>query len=353
MMCLKSSVMDKQPNLGKGLDTQMDHEEVQQIITEASTVLQLESESILKLAARIDQGFATMVDMICKSKGRVIIAGIGKSGIIARKIVATLTSTGTRALFLHPVEAMHGDLGVVDSEDIFIALSSSGETEELNLILPSIKRIGCPIIAFTGHADSTLGKNSRIIIDVGVAREACPMGLVPTCSTTAMLAMGDALAVVLINRKHFNSDDFKRYHPSGALGQRLAGKVADIMLTDDAIPLIGEGATMAEALTEMNRISLGVVLILGPGNTLSGIISDGDIRRALAQGEPLFEMQVEEMMTRDPLQIDPQAPAYDALNLMERHEVTVLPITDAGKNIRGIVHLHDILGKGAFKFNGS
>ena len=179
------------------------------------------------------------------------------------------------------------------------------------------------------------------------------MGLAPTCSTAAMLAMGDALAVVLINRKQFKPDDFKRIHPGGALGQRLAGTVADIMLTDGAVPLIREGATMAKAIEEMNRHSLGVILILTSEGTLSGIITDGDIRRAVAHRKPLFDLKVEEMMTRDPLQVKPGSPTYDALNLMERHEITVLPITDAKKNVQGVLHLHDILGKGEFKFNGS
>ena len=331
----------------------MEPNEIQKILDEASEVIKLESDSILKLAERINHDFATLVDMICKCKGRVIISGIGKSGIIARKIVATLTSTGTRALFLHPVEAMHGDLGVVGADDIFLGLSASGETEELNIILPSIKRIGCPIIAFTGNINSTLGKSSRITIDVGVDQEACPMGLAPTCSTAAMLAMGDALAVVLINRKQFKPDDFKRFHPGGALGQRLAGKVADIMLTDGAVPLIKEGATMTAAVAEMDRLSLGVILIISPENRLSGIITDGDIRRAVARKTPLYELRVEDLMIQDPLCVRPDAPAYDALNLMENHEITVLPITDAKKNVQGILHLHDILGKGEFKFNGS
>ncbi len=322
------------------------------ILAEAGTVLKLESESILKLAERLDHHFVRMVDLICRCSGRVIIAGIGKSGIIARKIVATLTSTGTRALFLHPVEAMHGDLGVVDAEDVFIALSASGETEELNIILPSIQRIGCPIIAFTGRVDSKLGKSSDVIIDVGVDQEACPMGLAPTCSTAAMLAMGDALAVVLIRRKEFKPDDFKRIHPGGALGQRLAGKVADIMLTDSAVPMVRQGAAMTSAVEEMNRFNLGVVLIVTPDNTLAGIITDGDIRRAVARQSRLLEVRVEEMMTRNPLQVSPDAPAYDALNLMERNEITVLPITDGEKKVQGILHLHDILGKGEFKFNG-
>ena len=330
----------------------MQENDTQQIIDEAAAVLKLESESILNLASKIDDHFAKMVNLICRSKGRVIIGGIGKSGIIARKIVATLNSTGTRSLFLHPVEAMHGDLGIVCPDDIFIALSASGETDELNILLPSIRKIGCTIISFTGDKTSTLAQNSQIVIDVGVNQEACPLGLAPTSSTAAMLAMGDALAVVLINQKHFKSDDFKRFHPGGALGQRLARKVADIMLTGTAVPVINAGASMGEAIKEMDRHSLGVILIRSRDNTLTGIITDGDIRRAIARQTPVLDFQVDALMNESPYQFPPDAPAYDALNMMERHQITVLPITDETKKIQGILHLHDILGKGEFKFNG-
>lgn len=322
------------------------------ILKEAIEVLQLEAESIRELVGRIDDHFAKMVHLIFSCKGRVIISGIGKSGIIARKIVATLNSTGTRSLFLHPVEAMHGDLGMVCEEDVFIGLSSSGETDELNILLDRIKSVGCPLIAFTGDKHSTLAKHSDVIIDVGVKKEACPLGLAPTCSTTAMLAMGDALAVVLINRKEFKSHDFKRFHPGGALGQRLAGKVDDIMLTGDAVPSIYTGSSMPEAIAEMNRHNLGAVLILSLGNTLLGIITDGDIRRAVARQMPLQTLKVEQVMSTDPYHLQATTPAYDALNLMERRQITVLPIVDGDEKVKGILHLHDILGKGEFKFNG-
>ncbi len=331
----------------------MQKQKVQQIIAEAVEVLQLESESILQMATRVDVNFAQMVELVCQCKGRVIISGIGKSGSIAHKIVATLNSTGTRALFLHPVEAMHGDLGMVSNEDVFLALSTSGETDELNIMLPSIQRLGCPIIAFTGNRQSTLARHSQIVIDVGVEKEACPLGLAPTCSTTAMLAMGDALAVALINEKHFKSDDFKRVHPGGTLGQRLAGKVSDLMLTGDAVPAIAQGTLLTEALAEMDRHSLGVILILKNDSTLTGIITDGDVRRAVAAKKPLTAITVDQLMSVNPHCGRPDSPAYDALNTMERHQITVLPITDAHKKIKGIVHLHDILGKGEFKFNGS
>lgn len=326
--------------------------EIQGILEEAQSVLKLEADSILKMSGRLNGHFARMIDLICRCKGRVIIGGIGKSGIIARKISATLNSTGTRSLFLHPVEAMHGDLGVVSPDDVFLALSASGETQELNILLPRIHSEGCPIIAFTGNPRSTLAAQSDIIIDTGVQKEACPLGLAPTCSTTAMLAMGDAMAVVLINRKKFKMDDFKRFHPGGALGQRLARNVSDIMLTGDAVPSVGIGSDTAAAIQEMNRHSLGVILILESGDRLAGIITDGDIRRAVARGLALAGLRVDRLMNATPHQVHPETPAYDALNTMERHQITVLPITDHQKRVVGILHLHDILGKGEFKFNG-
>jgi arabinose-5-phosphate isomerase len=330
----------------------MDPAEIQGILDEAAAVLKLESESILDMSRRLNGAFARMIDLICRCKGRVIIGGIGKSGIIARKISATLNSTGTRSLFLHPVEAMHGDLGVVSPEDVFLALSASGETQELNVLLPRIRSEGCPVIAFTGNPESTLASYSDIIIDTGVQKEACPLGLAPTCSTTAMLAMGDALAVVLINRKHFKTDDFKRFHPGGALGQRLARSVRDIMLTGDAVPWIRTGSDMASAVQEMNRHSLGVILIMEMDDRLAGIITDGDIRRAVARGIQLFTMKVDQVMNTTPHRVYPENPAYDALNTMERHQITILPITDHDQRVMGVLHLHDILGKGEFKFNG-
>jgi len=322
------------------------------IIKQATEVLKLEAQGILKLIDRIDQSFTDMVELICKSKGRLIIGGIGKSGIVGRKIVATLNSTGTRSIFLHPVEAMHGDLGMVDHEDVFVALSNSGETDELNILIPSIKNVGCTVIAFTGNIDSTLAKNSDIIIDVGVDKEACPLGLAPTASTTALLAMGDALAVVLINKKHFQTSDFKKIHPGGAIGHRLSGKVGDIMLTGDLIPLVGKGAPMEDAVKIVDRFKLGTALVLSTDKTLDGIITDGDIRRFIVSHTTIAGSTVKDVMTINPQTAHPDTPAYDALNIMEKYQITVLPVTDDSGKIRGILHLHDILGKGEFKFNG-
>jgi len=322
------------------------------ILKQAKEVLQIEAEGILGVVDRLDNNFVKMVDLIYACKGRVILTGIGKSGIVARKIVATLNSTGTPSLFLHPVEAMHGDLGMVSADDVVIALSNSGETDELNMLIPSIKRIGCPLIAFAGQVDSTLGRKSDIVIDVGVEREACPLGLAPTASTTALLAMGDALAVTLIRKRNFNSIDFRRFHPGGTLGQCLSVKVQEIMLTGKKIPVVSKGQTMRHAIQEINRMQLGATLVVERDNRLVGIITDGDIRRFLMTQERIYDRPVEEVMTKDPKTLGPDSLASRALNIMEKHEITILPIVNPVRKIRGILHLHDILGKGAFKFNG-
>ncbi len=322
------------------------------IIKEAIEVLKIEAEGILGLTDRIDDNFSRMVEFIFNSRGRVIVGGIGKSGIVGRKIVATLNSTGTRSIFLHPVEAMHGDLGMVCHDDIFLALSYSGETDELNILLPSIRKIGCKVLAFTGNIHSTLAKHSDIVINVGVKKEACPLGLAPTASTTAMLAMGDALAVVLINKKHFKPSDFKKIHPGGILGRRLSSKVKDIMLTGEAVPKIFAGTSMEIAIDEINRLELGTTLVITKDKILTGIITDGDIRRIIAKKKNIFELTVEDVMTKNPRTVNPDSPAYDALNIMERYQITILPTTDSIGKVEGILHLHDILGKGDFKFNG-
>jgi len=322
------------------------------ILKQAKEVLQIEADGILAVMDRLDENFAKMVDLIYRCKGRVIMTGIGKSGIVARKIVATLNSTGTRSLFLHPVEAMHGDLGMVSSDDIVIALSSSGETDELNMLVPSLKRIGCTLIAFTGQVGSTLGRQGDIVIDVAVDREACPMGLAPTASTTALLAVGDALAVTLVSKRHFRASDFRQFHPGGSLGQRLALNVGEIMLTGKNIPKVGEGQKMRRVIQEINRLQLGAALVVRKGNILVGIVTDGDIRRHLMTQEDIYERPVEEVMTSKPKTLGPHSLASQALSLMEKNQITVLPIVNPVHKVRGILHLHDILGKGAFRFNG-
>lgn len=322
------------------------------IIEEAQNVLRIEAEGIESLIERLGHEFEDMVKHIYQSSGRLIVSGIGKSGIVGRKIVATLNSTGTRSLFVHPVEAMHGDLGQVGPDDIFLALSYSGETDELNILLPSIRRLGCTIIAFTGNPkDSKLARSSDIIIDVSVPKEACPMGLAPTASTTAMLAMGDALAVVLINKHQFKASDFKKFHPGGHLGQQLSGPIADIMLTNENIPSVSKGTKMTDALECMDRGGLGGVLVTTEDDKLAGIITDGDIRRMLVKKLNVEQLQVGALMTAHPRSVHPETPAYDVLYLMESTQITLLPIVDSNNTVKGIVHLHNILGKGRFRFD--
>jgi len=321
-------------------------------LKQAKEVLQIEADGILAVMERLDQNFVKMVDLIYSCQGRVIMTGIGKSGIVARKVVATLNSTGTRSLFLHPVEAMHGDLGIVGSDDVIIALSSSGETDELNMLIPSLKRIGCTLVAFTGEVGSTLGRQSDVVIDVGVNREACPLGLAPTASTTALLAVGDALAVTLLRKRNFRASDFKRVHPGGSLGQRLSLKVIEIMLTGKNVPKVREGQTMGHVIQEINRLQFGAALVVTKENILVGIVTDGDIRRYVMTKEDMYERPVEDVMTTSPKTLGPDSLASQALTVMEKNQITVLPIVNPMKKVLGVLHLHDILGKGAFRFNG-
>lgn len=323
------------------------------ILEKAREVIETEASGVAGLAARLDGQFVTLVEWILAAKGRVVVAGIGKSGLVGRKIVATLNSTGTPSLFLHPVEAVHGDLGMVGKDDVFLALSNSGETDELNVLIPSIRRIGCPVAALTGKPDSTLANMSDLVIDVGVEREACPLGLAPTSSTTALMAMGDALAVVLIEKHHFTARDFRKFHPGGALGQRLSAKVASLMLTGDRVPAVPMDTPLTEAVAEMDRMDLGAVLVTDDRFRLCGIITDGDLRRLLLKSESLAGHVASDAMTIDPKAVLPDHPAGEALNLMENHLITVLAVTDQDRKVLGILHLHDILGKGEVRFNGA
>ena len=323
------------------------------MIEQIREALLTEARGIEELAERVDDNFVKMVEMVYATKGRVVIAGIGKSGLVGRKIVATLISTGTNAIFLHPVEAMHGDLGLVREEDIFIGMSNSGETVELNILLPNIRKIGCPMIALTGKVNSTLARESDLVVNVGVSKEACPLGLAPMASTTALLAAGDALAAALIHKREFKPTDFKKFHPGGALGQRLSMRVKDLMLPVDKAPRVCPKSSLKEAVCEMDKASLGVVFMLDlSDNTLMGILTDGDVRHLVASGNIAREM-TEEVVTRMPLRVAPDSPVYDALNLMEEREITVLPVVNEDDRMVGMLHLHDILGKGEFKFNGA
>jgi arabinose-5-phosphate isomerase len=323
------------------------------IINQAKEVLEIEADSILKISKNIDSSFENLVDTIVHSSGRVIISGIGKSGLIGKKITATLISTGTNAIFLHPVEALHGDLGMVNKNDVFLAISNSGETTELIQLLPLIRQMGCPLACFTGNKNSTLAKFCNIVIDTGVEKEACPFNMAPTASTTAQLAMGDALAVVLIKQKKFEKADFIKSHPGGALGKRLSCRVGEIMLPPDEVPRVLSGTPMSAAIAEIDKFKLGAVLIINQDKKLLGIITDGDIRHLIAKGTVDFESQpVDSFMTANPRSLQIDSFLYDALNLMEKYQITVLPVINSDSGLKGFLHLHDILGKGSFRFNG-
>ncbi len=316
----------------------------------AREVLTIEAEGVAHLVQKLDQSFIKAVDLVFRAQGRVILTGVGKSGIVARKLVATFNSTGTRALFLHPVEAMHGDLGMVSKDDVVLALSNSGETQELTILLPSLERLGSPLIAFTGRPNSTLGRASQVVIDTGVPREACPLGLAPTASTTAMLAMGDALAVALLTKRGFQASDFQRVHPGGSLGTRLSLAIREVMLTGDNIPLSRPEETMAQVVQEMGVKKLGTTLVVDREGMLAGIITDGDLRRALEKFGQILDKPAQEIMTRQPYTVGPETLASQALELMEQKAIMVLPVVDRQGKVTGIVHLHDLLGRGEFQF---
>ena len=316
-----------------------------QAIARAKEVLKTEAESILQLIGKVGDSFARAVDIIYRSKGRVIITGIGKSGLIGKKIAATLTSTGTQAIFLHPVEGIHGDMGIVTKDDVIIAISNSGETSELNLIISAMREIGTPVIALTGNLSSTLSRFSDVAIDVGVEREACPFGLAPTSSTTAAMAMGDALAVALIEKMNFQESDFYRFHPGGNLGMRLRAKVRDVMIREH-IPLVFSGAPAAGAIEEMDEKNKGFVLVTSRVNELVGILTDGDLRRMLRKGIDFKTKKIDELMTRSPKTIEENSSLAETIEFMQRDEITTLAVVDEKKKLKGYMHLHDILGRG-------
>ena len=323
------------------------------VIRQAREVLQIEAQGILDLIDRIGPAFEQAVEMILSSSGRVILTGIGKSGIVGKKITATLNSTGTPSLFLHPAEAIHGDLGMVGADDIVIVISNSGYTKELTALIPSLKGLGAKLIAFTGDSESPIGLESDLVIDVRVDREACPLGLAPTTSTTASLAMGDALAVVLINRRQFNRKDFRRFHPGGSLGDRLSVKIKEVMLTADLIPLVSIGQNVGATIVEINRKGLGASLVVDHDLVLRGIVTDGDIRRSLLEWRDIVGLPVERVMTTSPETIDEEKRAVEAVARMEHNGITVLPVVDKEKRVTGIIHLHGLLGGREFTFDGN
>lgn len=319
-------------------------------VLQAKQVLAIEAEGVQAVSERLGPEFDRAIELILACPTRLVVTGIGKSGLIGQKIAATLNSTGTPSFFLHPVEAMHGDLGLVADTDVVLALSYSGETVELNQLLRSVQQRQVPIIAISGRRDSTLGQLAQVFLDAAVPREACPLGLAPTASTTATLALGDALAVVLLERKQFGAEDFRRNHPGGSLGARLKVALREVMLTGAAVPRVRIDAGLPAALAELNEKNLGAVFVIGEQDELAGIVTDGDVRRALSSGKAFSDLDLRQVMTAQPLAIASDLLAADALSLMQHHEITVLAVTDRAGHLQGIVHLHNLLGKGEFRF---
>ncbi len=315
-------------------------------IQQAKEVLRIEAESISNLIEKIGPSFSEAVGIIYRAKGRVIITGIGKSGLVGKKIAATLTSTGTPAIFLHPVEGLHGDLGIVTRDDVMLCISNSGETNELITLVSNVKGIGLAIISLTGNMHSTLAASSDVTIDVGVEKEACPFGLAPTSSTTATLAMGDALAVALVKKMDFTERDFYKFHPGGHLGQRLMARVKDVMIGGDGIPMVPSGMSAPAAIETMDEKNLGFVFITDPQNRLLGILTDGDLRRHIRAGVVFSEKIVDDLMTKGPKTIDPETSLAHTVEIMQRDEITTLATIDGDGHLDGYIHLHDILGRG-------
>ncbi|HEV8437858.1 MAG TPA: KpsF/GutQ family sugar-phosphate isomerase [Methylomirabilota bacterium] len=313
------------------------------LLTLAERVLRLEAEGIVALTRRLDERFVRAVRLMHACTGRVIVTGMGKSGLVGRKVAATLASTGTPAYFLHPAEGVHGDIGMVARGDVVVALSNSGETDEVLAVLPAIKRLGIPLILLTGTPGSTLSRQADVVIDVGVSEEACPMNLAPTSSTTAALAMGDALAMALLDLRGLRAEDYAALHPRGSLGWRSLFKVGDLMHTGDAIPRVAEGATMKEAMEEMSAKRMGMTVVVDGEGRLTGIITDGDLRRQQLIHGSLLDRRAAECMTGAPKCIEVGDLAAKALSVMETHAITSLIIRDDRGRPSGIIRLQDIL----------
>lgn len=308
----------------------------------ARRVLVIEADAIRALVERIDERFLAAIALVLGCSGRVIVSGIGKSGHIAHKIASTLASTGTPAYFVHPAEASHGDLGMVRPEDLFIAVSYSGESEELLRLVPLLKRGGARLIALTGAAGSTLAREADVHLDVAVEQEACPLNLAPTASTTATLAMGDALAIALLDARGFSADDFARSHPGGSLGRKLLTHVSDVMRTGDAVPSVPIGTTLAEAIYEITRKGMGMTAVVDETRRLIGIFTDGDLRRSIERDTDLRRTTVETVMTHAPRTVTPSALAAEAVELMERMKSTQMPVVDQDGVLVGALNIHDL-----------
>ncbi len=318
------------------------------ILEEAKRVLKIEADSILELSERVDENFIKAIDLLYNCKGKVVFMGMGKSGLVARKIASTFASTGTPAFFIHPAEGLNGDFGMLTKEDVVVAISNSGETRELLEVLPLIKRYGNRLITMTGNVKSTLAKAADINLDIHVEKEACPLGLAPTASTTVALALGDALAIVLMIKRGFNENDFALLHPGGTLGKRLLLKVEDLMHVGDAFPMVSENTLMKDAIFEITSKRLGVTGVCNSEGHLVGVITDGDLRRALEKFNDLLNRKASEVMTRNPKWIEKDALAAKAVQKMEEYSITSLFVFNKpGDKIPvGIIHLHDLLKAG-------
>jgi arabinose-5-phosphate isomerase len=315
-------------------------------LASARRVLEIEAAAVSGLAARLDESFARAVDLVLACRGRTVVSGIGKSGHVGTKIASTLASTGTPAFFVHPAEASHGDLGMITALDVMIALSNSGESAELLAIVPQVKRRGAGLIAMTGNPRSSLAREADVHLDAGVAEEACPLGLAPTASTTAALALGDALAVALLEARGFGADDFARSHPGGALGRRLLTHVSDVMRKDAALPAVARGAPLSEAILEISRKGMGMTAVLERDGSVAGIFTDGDLRRAIDKGLDFKRVPVEQVMTARPRTIRPERLAAEAVRLMEEFRITQVLVVDADNRLVGALNAHDLMRAG-------
>ena len=309
----------------------------------AERVLRIEAEAILGVIPKLDQRFERAVDLLHRCAGRVIVTGMGKSGLIGRKIAATLASTGTPAYYLHPAEGVHGDLGMIARGDVVLALSNSGETDEVLAILPPLKRLGVPILLLTGNPTSSLARQCEVVIDVSVSEEACPMNLAPTSSTTAALALGDALAMALLELRGLRPEDYAALHPRGSLGWRALFRVADLMLTGDAVPVVTENTPLREVIVEMTRKRKGMTTVIDGAGRLVGVITDGDLRRLHLTGKSIDDLSAGEVTSREPKTIRADDLAAKALEVMETWQITSLVIVDPGRRPVGLIHMHDIL----------
>lgn len=316
------------------------------LLQHAIQVLQTEAAAVAALTARVDEHFAAACRVLLGCRGRAVVMGMGKSGHVAGKIAATLASTGTPAFYVHPGEASHGDMGMITGEDVVLAVSNSGETAELLTLLPLIKRLGVKLITFTGHPQSTLAKAADVNLDVSVAQEACPLNLAPTASTTAALAMGDALAVSLLAARGFTQEDFARSHPGGSLGRRLLLHVADIMHTGSAVPAVAQDAPLSAALMEMTRKGLGMTVIVDAKNHVAGIFTDGDLRRALDHEVNVHRARIADVMTRNCTTVRGEVLAGEAIRIMNDKRITALPVVDADNSLIGALHMHDLVRAG-------